>query len=116
IWWSVFSVFMGVSVYLSSLQWADFGEAQAAIIATAKTEARLLSGPSFAALVLYRVTEQTGDLSHIFLLAMQETVPLGLIGMGLVRLGFFSGRYKTAALVGLGALLTLGGGAASAWI
>lgn len=115
LWWAILSLFMGLSVYLSSQQWENFSEAQAQIIATAGLETQVLSGPSYLTLVLYRITERTGDLSNILLLAMQETVPLGLIGMGLLRMGFFSGRLATKTLVAAGAAVTLIGGLLSAW-
>lgn len=69
----------------------------------------------YLALVGYKLTEESGLPLTIALNTIGETLPLMLIGMGLLRGGFFNGGWTRRQLkftaicgIGLGGLLTLG--------
>jgi len=73
-----------------------------------------MSGGSYADVVAYRLREEGDRLAAALFVAIVETIPLMLIGMGLYRMGLFQGGFDRAAMrrwgwIGLvgGAVLTL---------
>lgn len=82
---------------------------QATLAASAAPNAAIAAG-DYAALVAYRMGEQTFDPLIMSLFFSLETIPLMLIGMALYRMGFFSGGFAREKLLRWGWMGVILGG------
>jgi len=99
---------------------SQFAEARASMmagktqaLAEASVETRLIEAGDYAGLVVRRLSENTFEPLFNTLFFVLETWPLMLIGMGLYRLGFFSGKFARSSMVLWGWVAVLVGGAIS---
>lgn len=89
------------------LQWPQLQDAWAAGLANAAREGAAMGGDSFAALLRYRWEEETSRLWLTLSYNLFETIPLILLGMGMLRAGLFTDaalrrRWRWWALAGVG--------------
>ena len=70
-------------------------QAQARIDA-GEADMAVMTGGSYADIVRYRLAKEANEAGYLVWLALTETVPLMLLGMGLYRVGLFFGGLDTA--------------------
>jgi uncharacterized protein len=93
--------------------YAEMQRAEAEMLATADENLRVMREGSYADVVVHRArTDSVGLLKTPFI-ALIETIPLMLVGMGLYRLGFFAGGFDRARMRRWGWVGFLGGAALS---
>jgi uncharacterized protein len=120
---------LALATPLTMEQWPDtsaggaleaVGSVQAQVeaeLVEAERERAIMAKGSFGDVVRYRTAGEIEQASYLVWLALTETLPLMLVGMGLYRMGLFSGahdpekvrRWAWMAFV-IGALATLGAG------
>jgi uncharacterized protein len=93
--------------------YAELQRAQADTLAAADENVRVAREGSYADVVAHRArTDSVGLLKAPFI-ALLETIPLMLVGMGLYRLGFFAGAFDRTRMRRWGWIGFLGGAALS---
>lgn len=115
-WYLAASLLMALALHTSAMRWEGLADARDAAIARAASEAAVLAGPDYGALVAYRLREQSGDLLEVLTTALHETIPLILLGMALYRLGFFTGGMGRRAMLRWGCVGFIVGAVLSAAI
>lgn len=76
----------------------DYWSAVDAQLEAARRETTVMQG-GFAGILAYNLNEHGWEALDGAILALLETLPLMLMGMGLMRLGFFSGSYGQGKLL-----------------
>jgi len=85
-------------------------------LADAEAETAIIAEGSYGDFVAHNVASHAGDLGFYVMLWLLETLPLMLVGMGLFRLGLFSGGFDPARQRRWGWIGLLGGGLLTALI
>ena len=84
--------------YASADMREDMAQSAAQALKDSREEIALYGGDSYAAIVREKATEPGGFIGGLTIVPLIETLGLVLIGMGLYRLGFFSGTFDPALM------------------
>lgn len=109
--WAIADTAFGERPQLAEAREGLQGGVEATLAQSAQYTA-LMQSSDYPGLVIYRLTELSGQqLTNVLLFAF-ETLPLIIIGMALYRLGFFSGEFDPRRMKLWGWLGIIGGGLA----
>ena len=106
----------------SGQDWAAYARGWQAYLADMEVEHAVYSTGTYGQVIAYRLTEEPDPFSLAATLALTETVPVMLLGMGLYRAGLFTGdcdpvrmrRWGAAAVITGALVLTMLGALAMA--
>jgi uncharacterized protein len=90
-------------------QYAEFEKSMVRIEASIDKETAAMSGESYAGVVGFRLREEVGGLGEALFIALMETIPLMLIGMGLYRMGLFERKLDRTKMLRWGWIGVIGG-------
>ena len=96
------------------VRYEEMEKARAEMVEGAEKETAAMAGGSYGEVLSFRVREESSGLGQAGFIALVETIPLMLIGMGLYRMGLFERRFDRQKMrrwgwIGLvgGAVLTV---------
>ncbi len=110
------AVLLAVAATVAAIDPGSLREARAEDLADGAREAALMAGGNHMAVIAHTLRQHPGDLAASALWALFETLPLILVGMGLVRMGLFDGGMNPRRQLGWGAAAWLAGTAVTAAI